>query len=201
MCPSRSCVCMSTSVPVLCASPPHPQNEPLHARRALLQQHVQTVSRRILHSEAHEIRDEAHLRRLFDRTVAEKLEGLVVKDRNSPYEPDKRHWLKIKKDHVGKVRSTGGPALFGLLTAFFSICRAAGHDRGHGGPGRAGRVLRDGQQGRAHVDVSHGLPRQRGGMAHGVQGRQRPGRRYHGVWLGVLPVGTRLLGWPCKPLA
>ena len=32
--------------------------------------------------------------------IAEGLEGLVLKDTKSIYEPGKRHWLKMKKDYL-----------------------------------------------------------------------------------------------------
>jgi ATP-dependent DNA ligase len=37
------------------------------------------------------------LKKLFSKTVAENLEGLVVKDFNGVYAPNMRHWIKIKK--------------------------------------------------------------------------------------------------------
>ena len=32
--------------------------------------------------------------------MKEGLEGLVLKDTKSTYEPGKRHWLKMKKDYL-----------------------------------------------------------------------------------------------------
>jgi ATP-dependent DNA ligase len=34
------------------------------------------------------------------RCIRDGLEGLVVKDKQSVYEPGARHWLKIKKDYL-----------------------------------------------------------------------------------------------------
>lgn len=81
-------------------------SEPLHKRRELLEKNVKAIPRRVMHSELYEIKSEAQLDQLFQRTVQQGLEGLVVKDRRSLYEPDKRHWLKIKKDYVND-KATG----------------------------------------------------------------------------------------------
>uniref|UniRef100_A0A2C9LSK5 ATP-dependent DNA ligase family profile domain-containing protein n=1 Tax=Biomphalaria glabrata TaxID=6526 RepID=A0A2C9LSK5_BIOGL len=40
------------------------------------------------------------LQNLMAKVFNEGLEGLVLKDINSIYEPGKRHWLKIKKDYL-----------------------------------------------------------------------------------------------------
>lgn len=34
------------------------------------------------------------------KRVSLGLEGLVIKDKMSKYEPGKRHWLKVKKDYL-----------------------------------------------------------------------------------------------------
>ncbi len=38
--------------------------------------------------------------RMISKAIAEGLEGLVLKDCDSVYEPGKRHWLKVKKDYL-----------------------------------------------------------------------------------------------------
>ncbi|CDI97581.1 hypothetical protein EmuJ_000136850 [Echinococcus multilocularis] len=42
------------------------------------------------------------LNELLAHVFAEGMEGLVVKPKNSVYEPGKRHWIKIKKDYLGQ---------------------------------------------------------------------------------------------------
>ncbi|TNN31547.1 DNA ligase 3 [Liparis tanakae] len=39
---------------------------------------------------------------MITRVIREGLEGLVLKDLKGPYEPGKRHWLKVKKDYLNE---------------------------------------------------------------------------------------------------
>jgi DNA ligase-3 len=55
------------------------------------------VPQRIELSEAKHINSTDDLSDLMNRVLREGLEGLVIKDLDGPYEPDKRRWLKIKK--------------------------------------------------------------------------------------------------------
>ena len=47
--------------------------------------------------------------------IAEGLEGLVLKDTKSIYEPGKRHWLKMKKDYLdsGSMADTADLVVLG----------------------------------------------------------------------------------------
>jgi DNA ligase-3 len=49
------------------------------------------------------------------KTISEGLEGLVIKDANSKYEPGKRHWLKMKKDYLdeGSMADTADLVVLG----------------------------------------------------------------------------------------
>jgi DNA ligase-3 len=49
------------------------------------------------------------------KAIREGLEGLVIKDVNSKYEPGKRHWLKMKKDYLdeGKMADTADLVVLG----------------------------------------------------------------------------------------
>jgi len=41
------------------------------------------------------------LTELLDSVMKQGLEGLVIKDSKSTYDPNLRHWNKIKKDYMG----------------------------------------------------------------------------------------------------
>jgi DNA ligase-3 len=74
------------------------------------------------------------LREIMMKTINEGLEGLVIKDANSKYEPGKRHWLKMKKDYLdegtmadtadlvvlGAYYGTGNKG--GLKSVFLMVC-------------------------------------------------------------------------------
>uniref|UniRef100_A0A914RKD8 ATP-dependent DNA ligase family profile domain-containing protein n=1 Tax=Parascaris equorum TaxID=6256 RepID=A0A914RKD8_PAREQ len=49
------------------------------------------------------------------KAIDEGLEGLVLKDLESVYEPGKRHWLKVKKDYLeeGKMADTADLIVLG----------------------------------------------------------------------------------------
>ncbi|EJW69954.1 hypothetical protein WUBG_19138, partial [Wuchereria bancrofti] len=51
------------------------------------------------------------------KTIDEGLEGLVLKDLDSIYEPGKRHWLKVKKDYLqgGDMADTADLILLGAF--------------------------------------------------------------------------------------
>jgi hypothetical protein len=40
------------------------------------------------------------MHKVMTRVLRDGLEGLVVKDKQSIYEPGARHWIKIKKDYL-----------------------------------------------------------------------------------------------------
>ncbi|KAF2365283.1 DNA ligase ATP-dependent [Trinorchestia longiramus] len=74
--------------------------KPLCERRAVLQQNMTEVQHRVHFSEMKEIHRPDDLRAMIARVLSEGLEGLVLKDIKSIYEPGKRHWLKVKKDYL-----------------------------------------------------------------------------------------------------
>lgn len=110
---------------------------PIAERRALLEANITVVPDRIELSEKVDVApgDDAALCKLMTRVLREGLEGLVVKDRKSVYEPGARHWLKIKKDYlVGAADSAdlvvvgawfGSGVKGGLLSVFLMACRDA----------------------------------------------------------------------------
>ncbi|XP_057303420.1 DNA ligase 3-like isoform X2 [Hydractinia symbiolongicarpus] len=75
-------------------------HKPIDERRSILLQHVKQIDNRIIHSEMKELTKPSELQAMLKKCFAENLEGLVVKDKKSKYEPGKRHWLKIKKDYL-----------------------------------------------------------------------------------------------------
>ena len=109
---------------------------PIVERRKLLESNVKIVPDRIELSEKTEIGvgDEATLCRVMTRVLRDGLEGLVVKDKQSVYEPGARHWLKIKKDYLVGAADTadlvvvgawfGTGAKGGLLSVFLMACRS-----------------------------------------------------------------------------
>ncbi|KAK6175663.1 hypothetical protein SNE40_014070 [Patella caerulea] len=72
----------------------------LKERRRVLQENMTEVKNRVKFSEYQHITKVVHLQELMDKVFQEGLEGLVLKDVNSLYEPGKRHWLKVKKDYL-----------------------------------------------------------------------------------------------------
>lgn len=80
-------------------------NLPLCRRRELLKSSVTFIRNRVMFSELCVIEGNEQARREtlqnhLNLALCEGLEGLVIKDIQSVYEPRARHWLKIKKDYL-----------------------------------------------------------------------------------------------------
>ncbi|XP_015223255.1 DNA ligase 3 isoform X2 [Lepisosteus oculatus] len=75
---------------------------PLCERKKFLQDNMVEVPNRILLSEMKHVTKAADLADMITRVIREGLEGLVLKDLKSHYEPGKRHWLKVKKDYLNE---------------------------------------------------------------------------------------------------
>lgn len=75
---------------------------PLSERRKFLHDNMVEVTNRILFSEMKHVTRAADLADMITRVIREGLEGLVLKDTKSTYEPGKRHWLKVKKDYLNE---------------------------------------------------------------------------------------------------
>ncbi|KAI8796337.1 DNA ligase 3 [Biomphalaria glabrata] len=75
-------------------------NKPIKFRRQILEDNMTPVKNHIHLSETKLITVADDLQNLMAKVFNEGLEGLVLKDINSIYEPGKRHWLKIKKDYL-----------------------------------------------------------------------------------------------------
>lgn len=74
--------------------------KPIRYRKQILKENMTQITNHIMFSEMEEIDDAKQLRDMIVRVLKLGLEGLVLKDRESIYEPGKRHWLKVKKDYL-----------------------------------------------------------------------------------------------------
>lgn len=79
---------------------------PLKKRKKLLEENIKEVPNRVLLSNYQLIKHGEHdkLKTMIWKAIDEGLEGLVLKDLESVYEPGKRHWLKVKKDYLEEGR-------------------------------------------------------------------------------------------------
>ncbi|XP_038615595.1 DNA ligase 3 [Tachyglossus aculeatus] len=77
-------------------------DRPLRERRRFLQDNMVEIPNRILFSEMKHVTRASDLADMINRVIREGLEGLVLKDVKSTYEPGKRHWLKVKKDYLNQ---------------------------------------------------------------------------------------------------
>ncbi|KAJ9577033.1 hypothetical protein L9F63_006381 [Diploptera punctata] len=75
-------------------------DKPMQERRRILEQNMNEVPNRIMFSEMEEIHSPKDLANMITKVLKLGLEGLVLKDLMSIYEPGKRHWLKVKKDYL-----------------------------------------------------------------------------------------------------
>lgn len=78
---------------------------PMDVRREYLKSSVQFIQNRVMISEMRLVSGTATERKAIMQkhlqyAVAEGLEGLVIKDIKSVYEPGSRHWIKLKKDYM-----------------------------------------------------------------------------------------------------
>ncbi|XP_076632497.1 DNA ligase 3 [Colletes latitarsis] len=69
-------------------------------RRRILKERMTEIPNRIKLSEVQEIHNPQDLAEMIAKVFKLGLEGLVLKDINSKYEPGKRHWLKVKRDYL-----------------------------------------------------------------------------------------------------
>ncbi|XP_052819765.1 DNA ligase 3-like [Mya arenaria] len=93
-------------------------DKPIKERRKILAKEMVEIPNRIMFSEMKHITEEDDLTDMMTRVFQEGLEGLVLKDVNSIYEPGKRHWLKVKKDYLNEG-SMADSADLTVLGAFY----------------------------------------------------------------------------------
>ncbi|CAH2244009.1 jg2519 [Pararge aegeria aegeria] len=73
---------------------------PIRKRRQILYDNMIEVKNRVMFSEQQLIYKPSDLANMIAEVLQHGLEGLVLKDLESTYEPGKRHWLKVKKDYL-----------------------------------------------------------------------------------------------------
>ena len=77
-------------------------NSPLKERRKLLTEQMVEVGNSVKLSDLKIIKSKKDLTDMIKDVFNKGLEGLVLKDKLSIYEPGKRHWLKLKKDYLNE---------------------------------------------------------------------------------------------------
>lgn len=92
-------------------------DRPLNERRKFMRENMIEIPNHILFSEMKHVTKAADLADMITRVIREGLEGLVLKDLKSTYEPGKRHWLKVKKDYLneGAMADTADLAVLGAF--------------------------------------------------------------------------------------
>ena len=98
---------------------------PIKQRRKFLMDNMVEIPNRILFSEMKYVTKEADLKEMIAKVLTEGLEGLVLKDVKSIYEPGKRHWLKVKKDYLLKGTMADSADLV-VLGAYFGTGNKGG---------------------------------------------------------------------------
>ncbi|CAK9798733.1 DNA ligase 3 [Anthophora quadrimaculata] len=90
-------------------------HQPMMKRRKILTERMVQIPNRIMLSEIQEIYDSKDLLEMIGKVFKMGLEGLVLKDIESKYEPGKRHWLKVKKDYLfgGKMADSADLVVLG----------------------------------------------------------------------------------------
>ncbi|XP_072950020.1 DNA ligase 3 isoform X2 [Epargyreus clarus] len=73
---------------------------PIKKRRSILKENMVEVRNHVMFSEQELIQKPSDLAKMIAKVLQLGLEGLVLKDLESTYEPGKRHWLKVKKDYL-----------------------------------------------------------------------------------------------------
>lgn len=75
-------------------------DKPLKTRKNILEENMTEIPNHVVFSEMKEIHRSEDLAAMIAKVLKLGLEGLVLKDLLSTYEPGKRHWLKVKKDYL-----------------------------------------------------------------------------------------------------
>lgn len=75
-------------------------NKTMKERKEILEKNMVEIKNHIMYSEYEEIHKPEDLEAMMTKVFKLGLEGLVLKDVKSVYEPGKRHWLKVKKDYL-----------------------------------------------------------------------------------------------------
>lgn len=100
-------------------------NEPMRIRREILVDNMVEIKNHVVISEVKVIHKEQDLTDMIIKVLKLGLEGLVLKDLESKYEPGKRHWLKVKKDYLfeGAMADSADLVVLGAwFGMYFSLC-------------------------------------------------------------------------------
>ncbi|KAK3104567.1 hypothetical protein FSP39_005106 [Pinctada imbricata] len=100
-------------------------NKPIKERRKILEKEMTEIPNRIVFSELNHVTKPEDLQEQIDEVFSQGLEGLVLKDVKSVYEPGKRHWLKIKKDYLAEGTMADSADL-SVLGAYYGSGRKGG---------------------------------------------------------------------------
>ncbi|OAD52215.1 DNA ligase 3 [Eufriesea mexicana] len=116
-------------------------HKPMMQRRRILRERMTEIPNRIMLSKVKEVYNSQDLADMIAKVLKMGLEGLVLKDIHSKYEPGKRHWLKVKKDYLydgamadsadlvvlGAWYGTGNKG--GMMSVFLMGCFDEDHDK------------------------------------------------------------------------
>ena len=99
--------------------------EPYEKRRSLLEENVKPIPNHVQLAEMtfFTVEQEIELSKLMGKVLKEGLEGLVIKDRLSTYEPNMRHWNKMKKDYLSGMADSADLLVLG---AYYGTGRMGG---------------------------------------------------------------------------
>lgn len=100
-------------------------DRPLSERRKILHENMKEIKNHIMFSEMRPVKDQPSLKRMIHSVIQQGLEGLIIKDKKSVYEPGKRHWLKVKKDYLDKGAMSDSADLV-VLGAFYGTGNKGG---------------------------------------------------------------------------
>lgn len=88
-------------------------DQPFEKRRKILEKIVTVIPNRVELSDCRLLKGEDDLREMMGEILMEDLEGIVMKGKSSVYNPDKRKWLKLKKDYLKGMADTADLVVLG----------------------------------------------------------------------------------------
>ncbi|KAI8516931.1 DNA ligase 3 [Branchiostoma belcheri] len=108
-------------------------DRPISERRKFLEDNMTVIPNRVVLSEYKHITQPHDLSDMIGRVIRDGLEGLVLKDTKSIYEPGKRHWLKVKKDYLeqGAMADTADLVVLGAFYDSDKWCTVTKCGNGH----------------------------------------------------------------------
>lgn len=95
-------------------------NKPIKERRKFLVDNMVEVGNRIKLSEIKHITKKQQLVDMIKEVLSLGLEGLMIKDTKSIYEPGKRHWMKVVKKPNLAIRVIRLKLTFCIVCVYYS---------------------------------------------------------------------------------